>query len=162
LTALTRLAAAAALLLASACSGGPEILEPDPTATSDPSAVESPVMPKQASESSDEGAAAAAFHWIQLFNYASKTGDVEGLQRYSKSCNACLEYSETIASLSKDERPDSDPWQVKSTVVSRDEEASDVRFSVEIPGGTVEDVAFEMSPKAPYRIRDIYTVEDGK
>lgn len=156
---ITRTAAIAALLLASACSGQPEVLEPDPTAETTVPSVAAPPLPEQANESTDEGAAAAAYHWVELFNHASTTGDVRPLRRYSRGCETCLEYTKKIAELPAADRPEGDPWKVEATNVNRDSSASDVRFSVKIPDGSTEDIAFELSSRAPYSITDLYFVE---
>lgn len=159
LTVFTRAAAIAALLLAAACGGEPEVLEPDPSrATATPSAA--PSVPAQSSEDTDEGAASFAYHWVELFNYASISGDTKSLEEFSSGCRACLDYAETIAALGPNERPTAAPWEVTATRVNRDSRASNVRFSLRIPDGSVEDIAFEMTAKPPFEIRRLYSVED--
>jgi hypothetical protein len=50
-------------------------------------------MPAQASEDSPEGAAAFVKHYVDVFNYAAATGDVEELARLSApDCEGCQSY----------------------------------------------------------------------
>lgn len=89
--------ALAALLLVGACSSDPTPREPTvsattPTPSVTPTAVV-PTMPKQAGEDSPEGAAAFVKHWVDVFNYAAATGDVEELSRLSSpDCKGCQNY----------------------------------------------------------------------
>lgn len=100
MTVFARIAAVAALLLAAACSGGPEVLEPDPTSTSSNSPRNGAVLPKKpalADEDSDSGAATFALYWVRMAHYASLTGDVEELKRVSTSdCVSCSKLIETF------------------------------------------------------------------
>lgn len=94
MSAITRTAAIAALLLASACSGQPEILEPDPSTTAAPSSSSSPPpLSKQASEATPEGAVAFANGWIASLNHAMETGDTSQLSDMSSDgCGGCDSY----------------------------------------------------------------------
>ena len=50
-------------------------------------------MPPQASEDSPEGAAAFVKHYVDVFNYAAATGDVDELSRLSSpDCGGCQSY----------------------------------------------------------------------
>lgn len=50
-------------------------------------------MPDQAREDSPEGAAAFVKHYVDVFNYAASTGDVEELSRLSSpACEGCQSY----------------------------------------------------------------------
>lgn len=50
-------------------------------------------MPAQAKEDTPEGAAAFVKHYIDVFNYAASTGDVEELSRLSSpDCEGCQSY----------------------------------------------------------------------
>ena len=73
-------AALLALVVVAGCGGDPEPKEPKsvPTASTTPTATP-PTMPAQAKENSPEGAAAFVKHYIDVFNYASNTGDVTEL-----------------------------------------------------------------------------------
>jgi len=52
-----------------------------------------PTMPAQASEDSPEGAAAFVKYYVDVFNYAAATGDVEELTRLSSpDCSGCQSY----------------------------------------------------------------------
>jgi hypothetical protein len=85
----------AAALLLGACSSDPAPKEPTAT-PSEPTASPTralPTMPPQATEDSDEGAAAFVKHYVDVFNYAAATGDVEELTRLSSpDCEGCQSY----------------------------------------------------------------------
>lgn len=89
----------AALLLVGACSSDPTPREPNGSATTPgssapPTAAPTvPPMPAQAGEDSPEGAAAFVKHWVDVFNYAAATGDVDELSRLSSpECKGCQNY----------------------------------------------------------------------
>lgn len=83
----------AALLALSACSSDPLPKEPDPTATTARPTGTPPTLPAQAKQNSPEGAAAFVKHYIDVFNYASNTGNVEELSRLSApACEGCQRY----------------------------------------------------------------------
>jgi hypothetical protein len=86
----------AALTLLAACSSDPTPVEPDPSPTaiaSSTPAIPVPTMPAQASEDSPEGAAAFVKHYVDVFNYAAATGDVDELSDLSSpDCEGCQKY----------------------------------------------------------------------
>lgn len=83
----------AALLTLGACTSDPEPKEPKRTATSATPTATPPTMPAQAKEDTPEGAAAFVKHYIDVFNYAASTGDVEELSRLSSpDCKGCQSY----------------------------------------------------------------------
>lgn len=83
----------AALLTLGACTSDPEPKEPKRTATSATPTATPPTMPAQAEEDTPEGAAAFVKHYIDVFNYAASTGDVEELSRLSSpDCKGCQSY----------------------------------------------------------------------
>ncbi|MCD9198259.1 DUF6318 family protein [Aeromicrobium wangtongii] len=85
----------AAALLLGACSSDPAPKEPTgtPSTSSTPPARAVPTMPAQASEDSSEGAAAFVKHYVDVFNYAAATGDVDELSRLSSpDCEGCQSY----------------------------------------------------------------------
>jgi hypothetical protein len=83
----------AVLLTLGACSSDPEPKEPKRTATSATPTASPPTMPAQAKEDTPEGAAAFVKQYIDVFNYASNTGDVEELSRLSSpGCEGCQSY----------------------------------------------------------------------
>jgi len=67
------------LLTLGACSSDPEPKEPRRTTTSTAPTATPPTMPAQAKQDTPEGAAAFVKHYIDVFNYASNTGDVDEL-----------------------------------------------------------------------------------
>jgi hypothetical protein len=95
---VTRVAAIAALLFAAACSGEPEVLEPDAGATSPSSSdtvLQAPEQPASARENSPSGAATFTSYWLSVSDYASLTGDTAELERISSpACGACAEFIE--------------------------------------------------------------------
>ncbi|KRC63999.1 hypothetical protein ASE12_04030 [Aeromicrobium sp. Root236] len=81
------------LLTLGACSSDPEPKEPKRSATSVAPTSTPPTMPAQAKEDTPEGAAAFVKHYIDVFNYASNTGDVGELSRLSSpECKGCQSY----------------------------------------------------------------------
>jgi len=82
------LAIAAVLLLAS-CSGDPEPIEP--TASTPASTIPSP--PAQAEKDTPDGAASFVSYYIEVLNFAARTGDVSPLIALSSPrCEGCREY----------------------------------------------------------------------
>lgn len=158
---LVTVVALAALL--AGCGGQPDVIEPEPGATASdatPTATPPPLA-EQAKEDSQEGAVASAHHWVKLFNYASRTGDVDSLMEYSSKCVECRSYAERIAELSDDERPDDDPWAIEDASVVREAKSASVKFTISILDETTEAVAFELDGPAPYAIVDIYSVKNS-
>jgi hypothetical protein len=89
--------AAALILLVGACDSSSEEATPQqPTASSskDPAPTATvPTMPAQAAEDSSEGAAAFVKYYVDVFNYAAATGDVDELSRLSSpDCEGCQSY----------------------------------------------------------------------
>ncbi|VXB37545.1 DUF6318 family protein [Aeromicrobium sp. 9AM] len=83
----------AVLLTLGACSSDPAPKEPKRTSTSASPTATPPTMPAQAKEDTSEGAAAFVKHYIDVFNYAASTGDVEELSRLSSpKCEGCQSY----------------------------------------------------------------------
>ncbi len=91
---VTRAAAVAAFLLASACSGEPEILEPDPSASSSvDQELSEPGRPRGLDDATESGAATFALYWVQVSDYAAATGDTSRLAEISaKSCDPCNDF----------------------------------------------------------------------
>lgn len=154
-------AAVTAVIVLSGCTRNAEVIEPEPSrpTSSASTAPKEPKLPDQASQSTDEGAASYAYHWVRLFNFAAMTGDTGELRKVSSGCSPCMDYASKLAAVPASERPASAPWEVTSTRVHRDRKAADVRFEIRIPDGSTEELAFELSPLAPYEIRDLYVVE---
>lgn len=85
------------LVLLGACSQ-PEVIEPEPAASPTASARPAPTMPEQAREDSDEGRVAFVAHWIDVFNHAQATGEVDDLRQLSGAdCAGCQEYIDLFA-----------------------------------------------------------------
>jgi hypothetical protein len=91
------MAAAVLVLLLAACESRSEDPTPnEPTSASPTTPTPTatlPTMPAQASEDSPEGAAAFVKHYVDVFNYAAATGDVDELSRLSSpDCDGCRSY----------------------------------------------------------------------
>ncbi|AXT85390.1 hypothetical protein C6I20_09460 [Aeromicrobium sp. A1-2] len=81
------------LLTLAACSSDPAPREPASGASSATPTTTPPTMPAQAKLDSPEGAAAFVKHYIDVFNYAAATGDVDELSRLSDpDCEGCQRY----------------------------------------------------------------------
>jgi hypothetical protein len=82
-------------LTLAACSSEPVPMEPTsstPTTSATPTRTV-PTPSDQTTEDSPEGAAAFVKHYVDVFNYAAATGDVEELTRLSDpSCEGCQSY----------------------------------------------------------------------
>ena len=81
----------AALMLFAGCAQD-KVKEPGPTSKPSPT-VTVPTMPVAAQENTVAGAVAFVEHYIDVFNYASNTGDVKELQKLSDpACDGCTGY----------------------------------------------------------------------
>ena len=171
-------AALLALVVVAGCGGDPEPKEPKsvPTASTTPTATP-PTMPAQAKENSPEGAAAFVKHYIDVFNYASNTGDVTELSRLSSpKCDGCQRYiklfRDTYAAggYFKDSG-----WKIVDSKVESDTSAFSITTSIRAPeteyrmksDGEVKvgeaghyDLAFELS--ASHRILALTQVEEKR
>jgi hypothetical protein len=75
------------MLLAS-CSDDPEPIEPTASASAN-----APSPPAQAEQDTPDGAASFVSHYIEVLNYAARTGDVSLLTALSSPrCDGCQEY----------------------------------------------------------------------
>jgi hypothetical protein len=94
-------AALVALLVVAGCAGDPQPKEPKPSTTVSASpTVTVPTMPAQAKEDTPSGAAAFVKHYIDVFNYAANTGDVDELSKLSSpKCDGCQSYIREFGSL---------------------------------------------------------------
>lgn len=84
-----------AIALLGACTDDPTPLEPTATPSATPSPTpQAPPMPELALEDSEAGAIAFVEHYIEVFNYAANTGDVEPLRALSHpDCEGCESYA---------------------------------------------------------------------
>ena len=96
------LACLGAIIFVGACGDDPEPLEPttsSPTAAPSPSLEGDgpPPMPDLATEDSEAGAIAFVEHYIDVFNYAANSGDVEPLRALSHpDCEGCESYASSF------------------------------------------------------------------
>lgn len=154
---------AAALVLVAGCQGDPDVLEPDPTTSPTPTATP-PEMPDQATEDSEEGAAAFVAHWIDVYNYAARTGDGERLRSISPDCDACDSYADALeANAAEGAAPGGDVWELRDLQVDTSTGRYDVlsRIRVRESDGSREyAIGFELGSSAPHAITDVYRVEE--
>lgn len=138
------LAGALIALLAACGSGSDEPAPKEPTTTSStvpaPTATV-PTMPAQASEDSPEGASAFVAHYVDVFNYAAATGDVDELSRLSSpDCDGCQRYidlyRDTYAAGGYFKGGD---WKIGELKVSSENEATYLTTSVLVDRGTYRD-----------------------
>ena len=102
-----------------------------------------PTMPAQASEDSPEGAAAFVKYYVDVFNYAAATGDVEELTRLSSpDCSGCQSYiklyKETYAAGGYFKGGD---WKIGDLEVATDEQISYLTTQVTVEAGTFRETA---------------------
>ncbi|WP_375003241.1 DUF6318 family protein [Aeromicrobium sp. CTD01-1L150] len=152
----------AALLLA-ACNGKPEVREPDPSDS--PTASAAPTMPAQAKEDSDEGAAAFVAHWIDVFNFAARTGEIEPLTELGPNCEACNNYAKGLQeNFEAGDAPEHDLWTFNDLLVgeSQDDKIDlQVRVEAEYADGREEhELGFELERSEHYEVADIYVIEE--
>ncbi|KAA1398237.1 DUF6318 family protein [Aeromicrobium ginsengisoli] len=151
-----------ALLTLGACSSDPEPKEPKRTATSATPTATPPTMPAQAKEDTPEGAAAFVKHYIDVFNYAASTGDVEELSRLSApGCKPCKRYADKFRAIyAKGDRISVRLWDLHDDEI---ELVGDTRVNadMDVNEGTIKRYrfGFDLSPKAPFVLRNITILE---
>lgn len=118
-------ATAAALLLAlAACSGDDAEAGPTPSATTTASPAPTPSekppeMPEQAQAAFPEGAPAFTKYYVDVLNYAARTGDVSRLRELSgPRCAGCEEYIDGFDGVRLDR--DAALWELGNEVELHD------------------------------------------
>ncbi len=161
---MKKLVAAGALTAAlslSSCSDDPEVIEPEPTvdtSTSSPGTPlpTSPPLPSRASSASSTGAATFVRYWIDLFNYAARTGKTRDLRRFSDGCEPCTAYANDFEQLPSWQRPKTVPWTVTGMKVGRKGDNFVVAADVRVLGETEErTLSFQVRRKDPFVVRDV-------
>lgn len=164
----------ATILAIGACSSEPTPKEPprSPTPTATTPADAAPTPPAQASEDSPEGAAAFVNHYIDVFNYAARTGDVEGLSEISSpDCTGCQRYiklyRDTYAAGGYFKGKD---WDLSNLRTESENTTWLIRSSVDAPAGTLrsdEDseeqpgqavkstIGFRLQKSLPFRVSEL-------
>jgi len=138
---------AATLLLAGCVEDKPR--EPGPTSKPSPAATVPP-MPAAALEGSDAGAIAFVRHYIDVFNYASNTGDVKKLNKLSDpDCEECNEYID----LYKETYIDGGYFQDSDWTMSQP--------TAELQGQTVVVFAHISAPTGSYRLTKNAAIQPG-
>lgn len=150
----------ATVALLGACSSDPAPKEPDPpppTTAATPTRP-MPTMPAQASEDTPEGAAAFVKHYVDVFNYAAATGDVDELSRLSSpDCKGCQKYiSEFKRIYGKGDRVAVRLWALTADDLKI---SGDTRViaNVDVNEGKVTRYTFnfDLPSKPPLSVRDI-------
>jgi hypothetical protein len=95
--------AVAALLLVGACTDDPQPIEPKPTDAATTDSLTEPHLPGDATEETPKGAVAFVNHWVDVFNYATNTGQVGAFRSLNdRNCKSCRSYEREIARLNSD------------------------------------------------------------
>ena len=152
----------AALLTLGACTSDPEPKEPKRTATSATPTATAPTMPAQAKEDTPEGAAAFVKHYIDVFNYAASTGDVEELSRLSSpDCAPCSKYADRFEDIySRGDRISTRLWKLhnnKFELVGN----TQVNADIDVDEGTIKryKFGFGVTSKPPFELTNITILE---
>ena len=146
------------LLTLGACSSEPAPKEPKRTAKSAMPTATPPTMPAQAKKDTPEGTAAFVKHYIDVFNYAASTGDVEELSRLSApSCKPCTRYADKFEAIyAKGDRISVRLWDLHDDEL---ELVGDTRVNadMDINEGTLKryKFGFDVTPTAPFVLRNI-------
>jgi hypothetical protein len=151
-----------ALLTLGACSSDPQPREPRRTATSATPTATPPTMPPQAEKDTPEGAAAFVRHYIDVFNYAAKTGSTEPLKSLSQGCAACDKYALEFESIyQRGDHVSTHLWTLKS--LDLEVEAREVRVfaGTDVNEGRIRryTFVFRLPSKPPFSIRAITIAE---
>lgn len=166
---MRRVVIASCLLLALTACRSQEPIEPTPTpkptatttSAADPD-LKPPTLPAQARKNTPEGAAAFVAYWVKTFNYAARTGDVEPISQASFRCKACNSYVSALKGVAaRGELSKSDLWNLRSTLVTRDERIYEVSAKIKIrtsSGLSVEQIGFRIRSGSPSYLIDIYRI----
>ncbi|MCW2839552.1 MAG: hypothetical protein JWR55_1035 [Aeromicrobium sp.] len=154
-----------ALAMLAACSSDPAPVEPDPSPTATASSTPTiavPTMPAQAREDSPEGAAAFVKHYVDVFNYAAATGDVDELSELSSpDCEGCQKYIDEFRSIyARGDRITTHLWTLSSDPL-RVGDKSLVTAGIDVDEGEVKRYRFNFMLARPdqFQIQRI-TFED--
>ncbi|WP_268878828.1 DUF6318 family protein [Aeromicrobium yanjiei] len=143
---------ATALALGACSSSDPAPIEPQRSATTPTPTATAPPMPDQARQDSPEGAAAFVKHYVDVFNYAAATGDVEELTRLSApTCEGCQSYISLITKTYGDGGYfKGGKWALSEIEVEQSSSTRRVFAHLDAPAGTqrVDEVS-EPGPTSP-------------
>ena len=152
----------AVLLTLGACSSDPEPKEPKRTATSATPTATPPTMPAQAKEDTPEGAAAFVKHYIDVFNYAASTGDVEELSRLSSpDCGPCTKYAERFKAIyDRGDRISERLWGLHGDELEIVGDRQ-VNTDMDVNEGVIKRYRFRfsVSPTTPYLLNNVTILE---
>ncbi len=119
-------------------------------------------MPAQAGEDSPEGAAAFVKHYIELVNFAARTGDTSSMLSASADCNACTSFADAFAKPPVDgERFAGTLWAPTDYMVSSNREGLEVQTEMDVREGRKTQshtFVFVLSKNPPYQV---LAIRDG-
>jgi hypothetical protein len=145
-----------------ACSSDPEPKEPKRTSTSASPTATAPTLPAQAKEDTPEGAAAFVKHYVDVFNYAARTGDVKELSRLSSpTCAPCSKYADEFEAIySRGDRISERLWELRSDQVELVGDTQ-VNAGMKVNEGSIKfyRFGFKVSSSIPFVVEDITILE---
>ena len=105
-----------------------------------------PTMPAQAQGGDRNGAKAFVSFWVETLNFATDSGDTEGLKALStKECEACTGFAQTLDEIyGKGGRVDSGGWTVSAAVPIADQPENETAFQLRL----------ELKPQKVYESKD--------
>lgn len=115
-------------------------------------------MPPQAQEDSPEGAAAFVKHYIDVFNYAASTGDVDELSRLSSpDCEPCNKYADRFEQIySNGDRISETLWTLRDEPLKLTG-SIDVTAPMNVQEGAIKpyDFKFRLPHQPPFHVQNI-------
>ena len=115
-------------------------------------------MPAQAKQDTPEGAAAFVKHYIDVFNYAASTGDVDELSRLSDpACKPCRRYADKFEAIyAKGDRVSVRLWDLHGDELELVGNTR-VNADMDVNEGTIKRYrfGFDVTPTAPFALKNI-------
>lgn len=132
---ISRLAAGLAGVACAISLAGCSSDAPSPKADSSPTPTATfagPAMPSQAQGESREAAEAFLAHWVATINYATTSGDTEGLKSLgAKDCETCIAFGKTLDGIyGKGGHVTSAGWVLQSAVPIADQPEKEPSFQL--------------------------------
>ena len=147
--------AIAALILLSSCTDDPVPIEP--TATASSTTIPKPKMHDEARKDTSNGAATFVAYWVETFNYAAQTGEVDPMMEHARDCTPCREYAARFRGLKPSKRADGAVWKLSNVSISSDRDPIKVAATVDVSGeDSPGQLTFVLNDQPPYELRDIY------
>jgi hypothetical protein len=100
-------------------------------------------MPSSAQGESREAAAEFVGHWVQTLNYATESGDTEGIKSLAaKDCRSCADFANTLDQIyGAGGHVESAGWELESAVPVADQPATEPSFQL----------ALKLAPQTVYQ-----------